>query len=275
MKTLSKPYLFTSSIRKKSSWRKSTLNGQLKLLEDFFPKDINERISAIRILGNKGAHQNQHLQLSDEVISISLGDLSRICEWRILSYFKKHGFTSHPWIPTVFSTLPPVYRVRILEELVDFNSVNKRDVSSYLDEVQNYHYRIITGQITPDNCPPTALEKRIEGFLLVIDKLAMAYLKNNELNKALDFLEEVFHKGFINETFRGQMLEKLEILEQNYHQLPISATLDQTRKALEQILPAVKEDEQSLFITLFSAIVLEKPDKASGSENADEAPPED
>lgn len=48
---------------------------------------------------------------------------------------------------------------------------------------------------------------------------------------------------------------------------------DQTRRSLEKILPAVREDEQSLFITLFSAIVLEKPDEALDLVGADEALP--
>jgi hypothetical protein len=61
------------------------------------------------------------------------------------------------------------------------------------------------------------------------------------------------------------------MLEQNFDELPIAASLDQTRRALEKILPAVREDEQSLFITLFSAIVLEKPDDTLDSKGADEA----
>ncbi|UHG95138.1 hypothetical protein [Pseudomonas sp. 7-41] len=256
---------------KKSDWRRSSLSGQLELLACFFPADINERIRAIRLLGNKGAHQDKHKQLSDDAISVSLSDLSRICEWTILSYFKKNGFTSHPWIPTVFSTLPPVYRVRILEELMDFDSVDNVEVRAYLDDVQDHQYRVLTGQISPENHEPTEQENKFVGFLLTIDKLAMAYLKNKELNKALDFLEDVFQKGFINETFRSQMLEKLQMLEQNFDELPIAASLDQTRRALEKILPVVREDEQSLFITLFSAIVLEKPDDTLDSKGADEA----
>lgn len=256
---------------KKPDWRRSNLSGQLELLACFFPADINERIRAIRLLGNKGAHQDRHKQLSDDEISVSLSDLSRICEWTILSYFKKNGFTSHPWIPTVFSTLPPVYRVRILEELIDFDSVDNVEVRAYLDDVQDHQYRVFTGQISPEYNEPTEQENKLVAFLLTIDKLAMAYLKNKELDKALDFLEDVFQSGFINETFRNQMLEKLLMLEQNLDELPIAASLDQTRMALEEILPIVREDEHSLFVTLFSAIVLEKPVEALDSKGADKA----
>ncbi|MNW15404.1 hypothetical protein D3C71_2138970 [compost metagenome] len=43
--------------------------------------------------------------------------------------------------------------------------------------------------------------------------------------------------------------------------------MEQTRSYLEKILPAVKDEEQNLFLTLFSAMVLESPEARAASSN--------
>lgn len=233
------------------------MNDRLKTLNDFFPEEINNKLHEIRKIGNKGAHQSGHKDLVKEDIELTLMDLRKICEWTITAYFVKNGFTEHPWIPTVFSTLPPIYRIRTLEEVFDSESkkVESVEILSYLEEVQSYYEKVITGQIVPE--PPKNMlenEKRLGGFLLLIDKLSMAYLKNRERVKSIDFVNEMCEKGFINELFKEQMLDKLELLWREIDNLPIAANLEETRKKLDQILPVVKKDEESLFITLFTAI---------------------
>lgn len=242
---------------KKKGWDKKNLNDRLKTLNDFFPEEINNKLHEIRKIGNKGAHQSGHKDLVKEDIELTLMDLRKICEWTITAYFVKNGFTEHPWIPTVFSTLPPIYRIRTLEEVFDSESkkVESVEILSYLEEVQSYYEKVITGQIVPE--PPKNMlenEKRLGGFLLLIDKLSMAYLKNRERVKSIDFVNEMCEKGFINELFKEQMLDKLELLWREIDNLPIAANLEETRKKLDQILPVVKKDEESLFITLFTAI---------------------
>jgi hypothetical protein len=65
----------------------------------------------------------------------------------------------------------------------------------------------------------------------------------------------MYDKGFINDLFKEQMLDKLDLLWQKIDSLPISDNLEETRKNLDKILPAVKKDEESLFVTLFAAII--------------------
>ncbi len=105
----------TENERKK--WIKLKLFKKIESLSSFFPNDILNQIHDIRKLGNKGAHQGGHKDLNTSDINSAIKVLSEICEWTILQYFKKYGFDTQPWVPTIFSTLPPMYRQRILEDL--------------------------------------------------------------------------------------------------------------------------------------------------------------
>lgn len=248
------------SEEQRKGWDKKNLFNRLNVLNDFFPDEKSERIHAIRKVGNKGAHQSEHKELSEENIDISLKDLSQICEWTIAAYFVKNGFTEHPWIPTVFSTLPPIYRIRTLEEVLasETKKIERSEVIKHLEDVQNYHEMVISGQVVPKPYEePSGHEKRIGGYLLLIDKLAMAYLKNRERVKSIQFVEDMHSEEYINDLFKGQMLDKLDSLWQEIDNLPISGDLKETRINLEKILPAVKKEEESLFVTLFAAITLQ------------------
>jgi hypothetical protein len=243
---------------RKMDWKEHDLYEKINLLKDFFPKNIYKRLHNIRKIGNKGAHQSRHKELIERDIELTLSDLSQICEWTILAYFKKNGFVEHPWIPTVFSTLPPIYRIRILEELFSSQCFDQQELLEYQDEIQEYCYKVTTGQ-APQLPPsePSEKEKKLSGILLLIDKLAMAYLKNRERVKSIDFINDIHKKGDINDIFRKQMLDKLECLWGEIDNLPISENIEETKKKLDKILPAVKKDEESLFITLFTAITAQ------------------
>lgn len=211
-------------VENKREWKKKDLNGKLELLKNFFPDDIKNRLHDIRKVGNKGAHQSGHKNLNEININLTLNDLSKICEWTIFSYFKKNGFVEHPWILTVFSTLPPIYRVRILEELLKSLNIDRNELLQYQ----------------------------------VVDRLAMAYLKNRERVKSINFIQRMYDEKMINELFKEQMLDKLESLWNEIDNLPISTNIEQTKMKLDRILSKVKKEEESLFITLFTAIISQE-----------------
>ena len=54
------------------------------------------------------------------------------------------------------------------------------------------------------------------------------------------------------------MAYKLEQLQSVFNSLPISQDMVETRLKLEKILPSIKEEDKSLFITLLTAIVSEE-----------------
>lgn len=236
---------------KNKNWRELSLYRKLNHLDGFFPKEINDQLHSIRIIGNKGAHPSKHKELLEEEINITLDNLSKICEWTILAYFKKNGFVKHPWVPTVFSTLPPIYRIRILEEFFVQNGFDKSEVLASPESVKLSHHQLINGQFEFNS------QIKLGEFQLLIDKLAMAYLKNRERMKSIDFINNMHNEGFINSLFKEQMLDKLDALWKEIDNLPISASLENTRDNLNRILPEVKKEEESLFLTLFTAITLQ------------------
>ena len=180
-----------------------------------------------------------------------------ICEWTILEYLKKNNFIERNWVPTIFSTLPPQYRVRILKSLIKDKTgeIDSEEMSAYLDKIQKPP--TIEPLFRPAS-PLTTEELKFGGFLLLIEKLSLAYLKNKEIDKGYKLLEDMLEEGKINNIFYQQMAYKLEQLQSVFNSLPISQDMVETRLKLEKILPSIKEEDKSLFITLLTAIVSEE-----------------
>lgn len=237
-------------------WEQKNLYKKLMILESFFPSDINVKIHSIRQLGNKGAHQKGHDCLTTQDVNKTLKDLSRICEWTILSYFKKHGFNHDSWMPTIFSTLQPVYRIRILMDLFLSLKIDKDELVKYQDKVQKKMEKIYSGDIMPDfNYIPSQKEKELSSILLIIDKLAMSFLKNKEYDTSVNFIEKCCNDGIINEQFKTEMIEKLNSLWKEIDSLPIAQDREDTIFNFERVMKAVKKEEESLFITMFTAVI--------------------
>ena len=240
------------------------------LTENYFlDTGIIEKLKFIKDIGNKG-HSNLKKELTDENINSALKDVSRIGEWLISTELKKSGFNIDSWLPTMFSTLPLKSRVSILEELFKFyknkDISDKEELLDYLNRVQNIEetsmYAMASGQMSFEEyktltSKPLPKQQEFSQVLLLIDKLAMAYLKNGNYQKAIEFINLQFKENFINETFKSQMLDKLDSLEKAKKQLPISQRLEETKEYFKEILAVVKEEEYSLFITLFTAIVAQ------------------
>jgi hypothetical protein len=247
------------------NWSRKKLYDKIESLKEFFPEEILQSIHYIRQVTNKGAHQHNHKDLTEEELSDILEKINNICEWVIISYFKKYGFEINSWVPTVFSTLQPAYRVRILETIFNYycNQIeNKKELLQYQDKVQKWHknfYQQIEIGIIPDMQEKTCSnkDKQFAQLLLIIDKLAMAYVKNREYEKGIQFIDECYENGLINNIFKSQMDEKLLMLNQELDNLPIATSLQQAKENLKKILPSIREDEHSLFIVIFTAIVAQ------------------
>ncbi|CAA6808199.1 MAG: Unknown protein [uncultured Sulfurovum sp.] len=264
-------FMYLTTKESKEKWiKKTTLAKKIELTKTYFPDNIFKKIDNLRLLGNT-VHPDteEHKNLTHEEINLALKDISKVCEWVIITYLKKNGFHTNSWIPTMLSTLPPIYRVSILEELFDFfkqDILDKKELLDYLSYVQSpveyYTYAMASGQMTFEEykditSKPLPKSKEFSQILLIIDKLAMAYLKNGDFNKSIEFINFQIEEQFINEVFKEQMIDKLELLEKERKNLPISQNLEQTKKYFKEILAVVKEDDYSLFITLFTAIVAQ------------------
>lgn len=265
-------YLTEKNRTNRKKWiKKISLNQKINLSKKYFSDDkLFNKLIHIKDIGNK-AHPDteEHENLTHEEINLALEDISEICEWVIITYLKKYGFNQESWIPTMLSTLPPIYRVSILEELFNYyekDILNKEDLLDYLNYVQHtektYMNALASGQISFElyqelTSKPLPKAKEFSQILLLIDKLAMAYLKNGDFKKSINFIELQFEKKFINDIFKNQMIDKLHSLEKERDNLPISQNLQQTKDYFKKILTVVKEEEYSLFITIFTAIVAQ------------------
>lgn len=264
-------FMYLTNRASKEKWiKKTTLSEKINLTKNYFPNDIFNRIDNLRVLGNT-VHPDteEHKNLTHQEINVALEDIGKICEWTITTYLKKYGFNEKSWIPTMLSTLPPIYRVSILEELFNYfsqNILNKKELLDYLDYVQisemSYVNKMASGKMTFEEykeltSKPLPKQQEFSQILLIIDKLAMAYLKNGNFYKSIEFVNLQYEEKFINEMFKEQMIDKLNSLERERDNLPISQNLQETKKYFKQILAVVKKEEYSLFLTLFTAIVAQ------------------
>jgi hypothetical protein len=235
-------------------WGKQDLYEKLKSLDVFFSKNKQRQLHDIRKIGNKGTHPKLHKMLEEQDIKISLNDLSKLCEWTILSYFQKYGFKINTWLPTIFSTLQPIYRIRILEPYFHSLKFENKEFVNHLEKIQYNTDNLIFNKIED----VTDREKELDEIILIIDKLSMAYLKNKEYEKSIKFINTCFNKNKINERFKNEMLEKLDILWKSIDHLPISQSIEETKNRFTEIMKVVKEEEESLFITIFTAIISQE-----------------
>lgn len=246
--------------QERKKWVNKSLNNKIKDLKSFFPADILKRFHKIRKIGNSGTHPGGHSDLTENEIESAIENIRGVCEWTLIAYFEKHGFCTESWLPTVFSTLPPAYRVRVLEILFQNieKRIDKKNQLAYLNKVQTDHSMLISGKIPFEEVKePIVDAKKFEEILLVIDKLAMAYLKSGADQKSFEFVDECYKKNYINKIFFDQMNNKLKMLAEEMENLPIASNIKETRANLKEIYKNVLEDERSLFITVFSAIVAE------------------
>jgi len=237
-----------------NQWNNKNLFNKLNFLEDYFPQEQYTSIHEIRLIGNKGAHQKNHNELTEDNINITLNNLSKLSEWTIIAYFKKYGFKTTSWLPTIFSTLQPIYRIRILEQYFDSLHIDKKLFINHQEKIQyNIDNFIVLSQ---DDI--TKQEIELDEIILVIDKLSMAYLKNKQYKKSIDFIENCFDKNIINERLKSEMLEKLNMLWKEIDRLPISNNIQDTKEKFDSIMKVVKEEEKTLFITLFTAVISQE-----------------
>ncbi|MFJ4259635.1 DUF4145 domain-containing protein [Pseudomonas monteilii] len=261
------------------SARTKNLYKRIDHLKHFFPPNVIDALHGIRELGNDGAHEENNKNLTHERIRTGLRDLGLVCEWTILTYFKRHGLRSKTWVATLFSTLPPVYRVRILKQLIAANTLEQADVFAQQEITREWNERRVRenfirasrGLPLNDQMPEeTEDEGKISNFLLIIDKLAVALVKNQQFEEGFQFVQEMHEQGWMTDANAAYTFSDLQKLKANLHRLPIASTLEEARRNLQAVLPHIAEGESDLFTALFSAIVLGRPEDLEPREVDDE-----
>lgn len=89
------------------------------LLRAFMDSTLVEKLLQAKVIGNKGAHKVEEGEYTAHDIDDALAIIKQFSIEIFHVYFIKNGFgdlVNGSWVPTVFSTLPPIYRVKILSK---------------------------------------------------------------------------------------------------------------------------------------------------------------
>jgi len=114
-----------------NKWANFTLHNKIKACEEFMDATIVNRILMVKGLGNSGAHEGEEGDYTPKDIKKSLEAIMLFSLEIFYSFFVKNGFGNFEqgsWVPTVFSTLPPIYRVKILKKYYNKKKKNLKDI---------------------------------------------------------------------------------------------------------------------------------------------------
>jgi len=93
-----------------------------------------------------------------------------------------------------------------------------------------------------------------EQTLFVIDKLAMAYLKDNEHDKSFSFLKKAWDEKVITYSEYENLHEKIESMLPSLNRFPIAHTLNESAKYFFQIIKSIPDNDKNNFILLMSTL---------------------
>ena len=103
----------------KRKWKDYKLHNKIEACKEFMNPIIVDDLLNAKGIGNMGVHDGEEGNYSSQDIDKSLEAITTFSLEIVFSYFLINGFGNYQhnsWIPTVFSTLPPIYRVMILSK---------------------------------------------------------------------------------------------------------------------------------------------------------------
>ncbi|CAM4505382.1 hypothetical protein FHS16_005667 [Paenibacillus endophyticus] len=107
-----------------NKWNKYKLHNKIEATKEFMDSVVVDKVLKAKGIGNKGAHEGEEGAYTSQDIDDSLEAIKQFSLEIFYSYFLKNGFGDNEkrsWVPTVFSTLPPIYRVTILCKYYKYN----------------------------------------------------------------------------------------------------------------------------------------------------------
>lgn len=107
----------------KEKWLKLTLHNKLISAKSFMDNNIITKLINTKLIGNSGVHDGEESNIKSIDIENSLISIQEFSLEIFLAYFKKFGFfePGGSWVPVIFSTLPPIYRVKILKKYFQYD----------------------------------------------------------------------------------------------------------------------------------------------------------
>lgn len=100
-------------------WKNFKLHNKIEASKEFMDSTIVDKVLKAKVVGNNGAHEGEEGKYTSQDIDDSLEAIKLFSLEIFYSFFVKNGFgdlKNGSWVPAVFSTLPPIYRVTILKK---------------------------------------------------------------------------------------------------------------------------------------------------------------
>ena len=206
------------SEKDKRKWENYDLYQKIKSAKYFLDAEVVNKLSSARIVGNKGVHNGEEGKYTEADIETSLDAIRNFSLEIFYAYFKKYGFecVNKPWVPTIFSVLPPIYRIKILEE--------------YYSKCEKSEF--------------------------VIDKLSKVYLKGGYEDKARSFLKQCYQNKEIDSDYYDMLNEDVTLLKSCINVLPIAENLEVAKEHFNNCLSVIEKNERDGFICLMSMILV-------------------
>lgn len=116
-------YKFISKNDKKG-WKDKKLNDKLDICEKYLGNECIEGLKKAKNIGNNGVHKGEEKIYKEENFIKAQKAIFNFSIEVFVFYLKKHGYVdmkNGSWVPYLFSTLPPLYRVKILRKYFEFN----------------------------------------------------------------------------------------------------------------------------------------------------------
>lgn len=201
----------------KGKWNEYKLHRKLLAAKEFLDNNIVSDLIDAKKIGNMGAHEGTEANIVEGNIEFSLEAVSNFSLEIFVSYFKVYGF---------HNSGPSKWAPTILSVLPP----------KYRIEILNKYFEY-------------------DKSLLVVRKLAMAYLKNGQNNECFKFIESSYRDNLISKEEAEWLKGDMELLINNIRLLPISESLEMAKDNFEKLVSGIPEDEINQFALLVSMIL--------------------
>lgn len=193
----------------KGKWKDYDLHDKLMASKQFMDKTVVNRLIKAKTVGNKGVHKGEEGKYTEANIEKAIETVREFSLEVFVAYFKHNGFgiATNSWMPTAFSTLPPIYRVVILKRyyvsdnsIIVIDKLSKAYTKAGLENEANEFLKECYDKNELDMEQYRVLLNDVELLKRNIDKLPIANdleTAKNNFNSLLEVISEEDRDSFI------------------------------------------------------------------------------
>lgn len=197
---------------------KLTLSEKIKGIKPFFSEQIIDSLQLIRNFGNKAAHYNPNVKIRETDVKKIVEKALTLFDLLLVNLLKDGGYEKTEYTPKIFSTFLPSIRCRVLNAIVDLNSVCcKDDIGDRTD-------------------------------ILMVHKLLLAYVKNGERKKAINVIKKLKKKNSLNSKWYSRFKKAIDVMDENVKKniLPIPRNIHDCKRNFDDVMKDLSDEEKFL-----------------------------